>query len=62
MQILKNVMGTPVTLASDLIQVQQDRQCTYNVTLWNFRVTIVAVEIKQYILCVLLRYMSLSTI
>ena len=35
---------------------------TYNVTLWHVRLTIVAVETQQCILCVLLSYMSLSTV
>jgi hypothetical protein len=33
----------------------------YNVTLWRVRVTIVAMEMQQYPLCVLLKYMALST-
>jgi hypothetical protein len=41
---------------------EQDRLCTCNVILWHFRVTIVAVEIQQCILCTLLSYTSLSTI
>jgi len=32
------------------------------VTLWNIRVTIVAVEVKQCVLCVLLSYMLLSAV
>ena len=38
------------------------RQCTYNVTLWHVRVTIVAVGTQQCILLVLLRHVSLSAI
>jgi hypothetical protein len=31
--------------------LQQDRQCTHIVTMWLFRVTSVAVETQQWILC-----------
>jgi hypothetical protein len=34
------------------IIIKQDKQCTYNVILWHFRVTIVGVETQQCILCV----------
>jgi hypothetical protein len=40
---------------------KQGSQCTYNVTLWRVRLTIVAVETQQCIMCALLSYMSLST-
>ena len=43
-------------------RILQDRQCTFNVTLWRVRVTIVTVETQQYLLCVLFSYMSLSTV
>ena len=37
------------------IKLKQDRQCTYNVTLWCVRVTTVAVDTQQFI--ALLSYM-----
>jgi len=40
--------------------VLQDRQCTYNVTLWRVHVTIVAVETQQFIVCVLLRIVTVD--
>jgi hypothetical protein len=30
--------------SDDLDEIKQDRQCTYNETLWRVRVTIVALE------------------
>jgi len=33
------------------LNLQQDRQCTYNVTIWLLRVTSIAVETQQWILC-----------
>ena len=47
MQALKNTVGTPVTLACEIFQIQQDKQYMYNVTLWSIRLTIVAVETQQ---------------
>ena len=41
-------------------RTRQVRQC--NLAMWRVRITIVAVEIRQYILCVFFRYMSLSMI
>ena len=41
---------------------KQDQQHTYNVILCSVRVTIVAVGVKQCVLCVLLSYMLLSTV
>jgi hypothetical protein len=38
--------------------MEQDRQCTYNVTLRRVRVTIVVVEKQYYILCVCIRSLS----
>jgi hypothetical protein len=35
-----------------------DRQCTYKVTLWGVHVTIVTVQIQQFILRVLLSYVT----
>jgi hypothetical protein len=32
-------------------EVEQDRQCTYNVTLWRVRITIVPVETRQCTPC-----------
>ena len=37
------------------MMTEQDRQCTCNLTLWRVRVTIVAVETRQCILCLLLK-------
>jgi len=47
---------------TDKTVLQKDKQGTYNVTLWRVGLTFIAVEKQQYILCVFLRYMSLSTI
>jgi hypothetical protein len=42
--------------------MEQDRQCTYNVTFWRVRVTVVAAETQQCLLCVLVTYLSLSAV
>ena len=44
-----NELETPIPLHNNL---KQDRQHTYNVTLWRVRLTIVALETLQSILCV----------
>lgn len=41
--------------------LKEDRQCTYEVTMWHICVTTAAVKMQQCILCALLSYMSLST-
>jgi hypothetical protein len=41
---------------------KQERQCTYNVTLWGVRVMIVAMETQQCPLRVFLSCMSVSNI
>jgi hypothetical protein len=35
-------------------QKQEDRLCTYNVTLWRLRLTIVVIETQQYVSFLLL--------
>jgi hypothetical protein len=50
----KFILTYPLNLEMYFLGVckfRQDRQCTYNVTLWRVRVTIVAVENKKRILC-----------
>jgi hypothetical protein len=34
------------------IIAKQDRQCTYNVTLWSVRVTVFVMETQQYFVCI----------
>jgi hypothetical protein len=41
---------------------QLGRQCMYDITLWHSCITTVAVQMQQYILSVVLCYMSLSAI
>ena len=40
---------------------KQDRQCTWNVTLWHVRITIVTMETRQCFPFILFKSMSLST-
>ena len=41
-----------VTSCATSFNTKQDRQFTYNVTMWRGRITIVAVKTQQRILCV----------
>jgi len=40
------------------VNSDQDRQCTYNVTVWRFRLSVVTVETRQCVLCVSLRFVT----
>ena len=41
-----------MVLTEAVSPLTQDRQCTYNVSLWRVRVTVAAMETQHYFLCV----------
>jgi len=54
MKTAKKITFQLAPYKSTTFESKQDRRCDFSVTLWRLRITIVAIEMQQYLLFLLL--------